>query len=206
MRSEDAGRPNEDRSIVCMPDDMSRVGIVSTLQSLGHEVSVFESVGQIDTRGKKVKYVVIGGQNSSSLRNMLYRCWRYIKPEVVVVFLNNPVTSLKIGQLQKQGVNAILDSEITPASLAHILELLPQYQITSPHMVLSTDIRTQLSESLTPREEEVLGMVAAGHDNLAIAERLGIKPKTVEVHLDRVRKKLDVGTRAELVETYKYLS
>ena len=37
-------------------------------------------------------------------------------------------------------------------------------------------------QNLTPREEEVLSLILAGHTNKRIGNFLGISPRTVEVH------------------------
>jgi DNA-binding NarL/FixJ family response regulator len=50
---------------------------------------------------------------------------------------------------------------------------------------------------LSKRETEVLRLLADGHSNRAIAERLFISPKTVEHHVSRIYSKLGLGTRAE---------
>lgn len=47
-------------------------------------------------------------------------------------------------------------------------------------------------ERLTPREREVLQMVAEGHTNREIADRLGLSPKTIDVHRTSMMKKLDL--------------
>jgi DNA-binding NarL/FixJ family response regulator len=48
---------------------------------------------------------------------------------------------------------------------------------------------------LTPREREVLGQIAAGLTNKAIARRLSISPGTVKAHVERVIAKLGVSDR-----------
>ena len=53
--------------------------------------------------------------------------------------------------------------------------------------------------SLTPREVEVLGLVAAGYSNRAIAEELVISEWTVKSHLTKVYRKLDVSSRTQAV-------
>jgi DNA-binding CsgD family transcriptional regulator len=53
--------------------------------------------------------------------------------------------------------------------------------------------------SLTPRERQVLGMVAEGLPNKIIAARLGISEHTVKTHLAALFAKLGVNTRAEAV-------
>jgi len=52
---------------------------------------------------------------------------------------------------------------------------------------------------LTPREREIVGMVALGLRNRAIAGRLGISEGTIKLHLHHVYEKLGLAGRFELV-------
>jgi two-component system, NarL family, response regulator NreC len=52
---------------------------------------------------------------------------------------------------------------------------------------------------LTPREAEILGLIAAGYMNPEIAERLVISVRTVETHRSAIQRKLGTVNRAELV-------
>jgi DNA-binding NarL/FixJ family response regulator len=49
---------------------------------------------------------------------------------------------------------------------------------------------------LTPRELEVLGLIAAGLADKEMAERLGLSPHTVHRHVSNILTKLDVPSRA----------
>jgi DNA-binding CsgD family transcriptional regulator len=51
--------------------------------------------------------------------------------------------------------------------------------------------------ALTPREREVLGLVAAGRTNRQIGEELFMSEKTASVHVSRILAKLEVSTRGE---------
>lgn len=51
---------------------------------------------------------------------------------------------------------------------------------------------------LTARETEVAGMLFTGMTNYQIAQRMGISRRTVETHLDNIRKKTGMRTRAQL--------
>jgi DNA-binding NarL/FixJ family response regulator len=50
---------------------------------------------------------------------------------------------------------------------------------------------------LTPREHEVLLLLAEGHTNREIGERLYMSEKTASVHVSRILAKLEVGGRVE---------
>jgi DNA-binding NarL/FixJ family response regulator len=56
-----------------------------------------------------------------------------------------------------------------------------------------------LSASLTPREMEVLHLLARGKNNKEIAASLLITERTVKFHVSSILKKLNAGNRTEAV-------
>ena len=52
---------------------------------------------------------------------------------------------------------------------------------------------------LTPRQKDLLDLVAAGHTNTQIARRLGISEGTVRTHLENIYKRLQVSSRTAAV-------
>jgi two-component system response regulator NreC len=55
-------------------------------------------------------------------------------------------------------------------------------------------------DGLTAREREVLKLIAEGHTNQAIADKLIISPSTVQTHRTRIMQRLNLQTRAELIQ------
>lgn len=53
---------------------------------------------------------------------------------------------------------------------------------------------------LTSREKEVLRLIAEGYTNRQIADMLVVSPNTVEVHRSRIREKLNVHDRTEILK------
>ena len=54
--------------------------------------------------------------------------------------------------------------------------------------------------SLSPREKEILRLLAEGYSNKEIAEKLVISPSTVHSHRSKIMAKLGLGNRRELIQ------
>ena len=82
-----------------------------------------------------------------------------------------------------------LDSSLS----SQVVENLLQISVQSPAPAASPNPR------LTPREQEVMRLLAEGFTTREIAKRLFISPKTVENHRANIMKKLDLRTTIDLV-------
>ena len=56
-----------------------------------------------------------------------------------------------------------------------------------------------LAAMLSERESEVLRLIALGHTNAEVAEKLYLSIRTVESHRAHIQRKLGLSSRAELV-------
>ena len=71
-----------------------------------------------------------------------------------------------------------------------------------PHLhqaYLDAERRRHPVPRLTPRQWELLRLLAAGHTNTQIARRLGISERTVRTHLENIYRRLDVSSRTAAV-------
>ena len=71
-----------------------------------------------------------------------------------------------------------------------------------PHLYeayLDAERRRHPVPQLTPRQKELLRLVAAGHTNAQIARRLGISEGTVGTHLENIYGRLNVSSRTAAV-------
>jgi two-component system, NarL family, response regulator NreC len=74
-------------------------------------------------------------------------------------------------------------------------------EFVSPRIAARLDAlhRSLTDDALSPREVEVLRLIALGHTGVEIARKLHLSPRTVETHRANVHRKLGLATRAELV-------
>ena len=62
------------------------------------------------------------------------------------------------------------------------------------------------SLGLSPRECEILALLASGQSNKELARTLGISPNTVKTHIARVYEKLEVDRRVAAIEKARWLA
>lgn len=126
--------------------------------------------------------------------------------------LNQQQSTLPIIMLTGHGdvpmaVNAMsqgaFDFVQKPFDGPYLLEKLQQALALSRqncHQLQQQQSLQQKLAQLTPREREVMALVAEGLQNKVVAHRLGIVLRTVEVHRHNVMEKLNVRSVCELVK------
>ena len=120
----------------------------------------------------------------------------------VVVLLNDPQQATDVWAA---GVQGILPRDAEASQLLAALRAVTQGLVTiDPALADSLFPHAQLSppslvEALTPRESEVLQLLAEGLPNKTIAHRLDISEHTVKFHVNAIMSKLDAQSRTEAV-------
>jgi DNA-binding NarL/FixJ family response regulator len=121
-------------------------------------------------------------------------------PQVKVVVLTSFAGQDSVLPAVRAGVAGYLLKDVGPAELANALRavhtggapLHPQVAATVLHSVAET-----ARDPLTPRENEVLRLVARGLSNRLIARELALSEKTVKAHVSAVLAKLGVADRTQ---------
>lgn len=134
-------------------------------------------------------------------------------PSIKVIMLSMYTTQEFIFNAIKAGARGYLPKNITQCELVEAINqvnqgkeyfskdiseiILKSYlkQIKNPER--ATD---QKDEKLTPRETEILKLVAEGYSNQLIADKLFISVRTVESHKNHIMQKLELTTTVELVK------
>jgi NarL family two-component system response regulator YdfI len=130
--------------------------------------------------------------------------------ELAAVLLMDPPLPEWTVEALRGGVRGLLPREVDAAELAGavraaavgLVTVHPQFldELFAPAANAARDLLPLLpGQSLSPREIEVLKMLADGQGNKIIAHRLGISEHTVKFHVASIMAKLDAGSRTEAV-------
>jgi DNA-binding NarL/FixJ family response regulator len=130
-------------------------------------------------------------------------------PDVKLVFVTMHADPAYVTEAFKAGASAYLLKRSAARELDQAIDsvLKGQYFVTA---LLTRELVTSLSEDhatlfakrqdLTPRQREVLQLVAEGRTIKEIGALLNISPKTVEFHKAQIMFHLDLHTTAELTK------
>lgn len=130
-----------------------------------------------------------------------------------VVVLVEPAALATTSAALREGVRAVLPNDVSPEQLVAALQaaasgLLVLHPAQVPAQVTANGFASapahsrelgELAEPLTPRESEVLQMLASGLGNKEIAAKLAISEHTVKFHVASILGKLGAATRTEAV-------
>lgn len=138
---------------------------------------------------------------------------REVRPETACVVLTALEDDAEMGRAVEAGAVAVLHKSVDIGELLMVIRqasqgasLLPAADTTrwlqARAKVRDRRWRTALlEEKLTPREREVLTLLAQGGTNQTIAEDLSISPETVQTHVRNLMAKVDERSRLALVTT-----
>ncbi len=194
------------RIAVAATSAVRRAGLESIIRNHAefHLAGSFGTVASLVSfaRSTDLDVIVI---DTDSIRDLL------LEPtsDAAIVLLTEVTEARSISRLLRNGVRAILSRESDPDDVLsaifasyHGLVLLSTPTAESLAAVYgdqSLEVAAELSEEITPRETDVLRMLAQGLVNKDIATRLGISEHTVKFHISSILDKLGASTRTEAV-------
>ena len=127
-------------------------------------------------------------------------------PDVKVIVLTSFTEDEKVFSAIKAGAVGYLLKDISPPDLAKAIQavhsgethLHPEITKKLMNQFVSPKIEAETSpEDLTPREMEVLQLIAQGLSNKELANKLTISEKTVKTHLSSIFSKLHLSDRTQ---------
>ncbi|GAA1971862.1 response regulator transcription factor [Kitasatospora viridis] len=199
-----------------------RVGLVKVLEAVGYEVvaAVGDSAALLTAVEEHQPQVVVTdvrmppGFTDEGVRAALLirRQW----PEVAVLLLSQYVEERYAADLlssNTSGVGYLLKERV--ANVDDFVDALQR--VASGGTALDPEVVAQLLvrrhrdplERLTPRERDVLGLMAQGHSNTAIAESLVVSDSAVAKHISSIFTKLELpaadATHRRVLAVLRYL-
>lgn len=126
-----------------------------------------------------------------------------------IVMLTTSSNEQDLVESLRSGAQGYLIKDIEPDDLVVALrEIVGGKTVVAPDLApvlakvvqgesITTHDASSPFDELTPRESEILGLLAEGQSNKAIARNLGISDGTVKLHVKAILRKLGVHSRVE---------
>jgi DNA-binding NarL/FixJ family response regulator len=97
----------------------------------------------------------------------------------------------------RAGAAGVLYKDIDPDALVRAIRSVHDGNVLLAPEAVASLVRGSRADTLTPREREVLGLIAEGRSNREIARLLRLSEKTVKAHVSSVLAKLGVQDRTQ---------
>ena len=159
----------------------------------------------------KAQVVVITNRFTDSLEVLCSRL-QELEPRPRTLLLEGEGDEATLFRAIEAGVDGYATSASGEAVLAEAISALSRGESVIPPAMLGPLLRYLIERrreaasaaeqlvQLTPREREVLALLADGLDQRAIGSALFISPDTARTHIQRVLRKLNVHSRAEAID------
>ena len=193
------------RSMVYVVDDDASVrkSLARLLSATGYQVTVFASAREFRSREHPVAdcpACLILDMRLPDLGGLeLQTLMREAGDTLPILFATGFGDVSSSVQAMKVGAVDFLTKPINPDQLLAAVDAAIQLDAARRRARADLGMLDQRLSRLTPRERQVMGLVAAGMLNKQIAGRLGTCERTIKAHRARVMQKMQAGSVAELV-------
>jgi len=197
--------PKEEHGLTCVvADDHPVVGdaIRAVLIARGIEVVAVASDGEealeVIADARPLVALVDMGLPGADGAEVARRTAR-ISPETSVIVFTGRSDFAVMTEALDAGARGFVLKEAPLPDLVRAIEMVAQGGVYIDPALASLLVDGNRVEQLTPREREILRMIADGLGNEQIGTRLFISPQTVRTHVGKAMEKLDVHSRTEAV-------
>ena len=171
------------------------------LQHIGYTVIRHASTGELLDAVNGADYSVVLADHECSKNGT-----RQLQTELASGNLTCPVIFMAENASIKTSVAALKDGAADflekPFDDSRLLHSLREAFSQADSLLQCQESRNQVQarfQTLTPREQEIMGHIVTGISNRALAAQLGVSVRTIEVHRSRVMKKMRAVNLPDLV-------
>lgn len=200
---------------IVLVDDhtLFRVGLEGLLESRGIEIAASVDSGEdcIQLVKDKQPDVVLLDMRMPNINGLgVLKILREHNLNMPIVMLTTSTEESDLLESLRAGAQGYLLKDMEPDALVIALrDIVAGKTVVAPDLapVLARAVQGKSEEQeapasgpfddLTPRETEILGLLAEGQSNKAIARNLGISDGTVKLHVKAILRKLSVHSRVE---------
>jgi two-component system, NarL family, response regulator YdfI len=188
------------RVLVLSLSPVARAGLESLLRNSAGVIEVVGSAASwSEYAGEDPDVILADWENGDELSSEISDG----APESVLLVIADDPGLSGVADALRSGVRAVLSRHSSASQIVAAIEAAAAgFVVLQPGDLDGLLINPQpasLAEPLTPREVEVLAMLAEGQSNKSIAHRLGISEHTVKFHVTSIMGKLSAGSRTEAV-------
>lgn len=143
---------------------------------------------------------ILGGSGLELVSEILER-----DPESAVVIYTGLTDGEQLRRASRLGARGFVLKASAHGELIAALRLVAAGDVYTDARIarlLSNDPGLSVHSKLTPREREILGLLAQGLTGELIAHRLFLSPATVRTHIGNATRKLGASTRAQAVAMF----
>jgi two-component system response regulator FixJ len=121
------------------------------------------------------------------------------KPSTPVIMISGVADIAIAVKAMQSGAADFIEKPFEPDAVLKVVKKVCESANATSHQSANTAEIEAVYSSLTERETEVLSLLVKGDQNKVVAHKLGISPRTVEVHRARIMQRLGATSFAELV-------
>ncbi|MDH3240252.1 MAG: response regulator transcription factor [Alphaproteobacteria bacterium] len=198
---------------------IARMGLAQFLSSLDPATETVEAANVEDavraaSDGKRFDLCLLDFQMPGQEPIAVLRAIREAAPKIPILIVTAGGSRRLALEAVEKGASGFVPTSSTPEEMTRALQRVCEGDIWLPAGLrdMPTEVPRGLAEQaggyslpesnpaisgLTPRQRQVLELIATGKRNVDIAEILEISPRTVQIHVSTILKLLKVSNRTE---------